>query len=256
MIRISVVIITFNEEKNIGRCLGSVQDIADEVMVVDSFSTDKTREICISFGVKFIENKWPGYIEQKNFGNKLAANDLILSLDADEALSEELRNSIIKVKEHPTHDVYSMNRLTNYCGKWIRHGGWYPDRQTRLFDRRKGCWEGEMIHEKFVPEPGSVIGHLNGDLLHYSYDSIEGHVRQANHFTDLTASAAYKRGKRSSFWKICTRPAFKFLRDYIIKLGFLDGYYGYMVCRISAFATFLKYSKLRELHRQHKTSKG
>ena len=147
------------------------------------------------------------------------------------------------------YDGYSMNRLTNYCGKWIRHGNWYPDRKIRIFDRRKGRWEG-AIHEEFIFEGQVKIQFLKGDLLHYSYFSIPDHIRQADHYTDITSKLAFDRGKRSNLVKIIFSPVIKFIRDYFLLLGFLDGYYGMVVCRISAKATFLKYVKLRRLQRR------
>jgi glycosyltransferase involved in cell wall biosynthesis len=251
---ISVVVITFNEEKNIRRCLESVKDLADEMVVVDSFSTDGTEEICQELGARFIRNEWPGYTEQKNFANQQASNEWVLSLDADEALSEELRETISKIKDAPGLNGYLMNRMTNYCGSWIRHGSWYPDRQLRFFNRNKGKWEGEKIHERFVMNEGEKTGLLKGDLLHYSYYTVEEHVKQANHFTTLTAEVAFSRGKKAPLLKIFFSPIIKFLRDYLFKLGFLDGYAGFLVAQISANATFMKYVKLRELRQNSKTN--
>ena len=140
-----------------------------------------------------------------------------------------------------------MNRLTNYCGTWIRHCGWYPDTKLRLFNRDKFEWGGERIHETTVKtDPAATTAMLSGDLHHYSYYSISQHITQANHFTDITATIAIEKGKKASLLKIIFSPAFKFFRDYFIKLGFLDGYYGFVVCRISAQATFMKYSKIRQ----------
>jgi glycosyltransferase involved in cell wall biosynthesis len=253
MPKLSAVIITLNEERNIGRCIDSVKDIADEVIVVDSGSSDRTREICEEKGASFVFNAWKGYIEQKNFANNLAKHPYILSIDADEALSEKLRNSILAIKEHFGDDGYEMNRLTNYCGKWIRHCGWYPDRKLRLFHRDKFEWGGERIHENMVQKvPDVNIEHLSGDLLHYSYYDISQHVAQANHFTNMTAELAFEKGKRAGMLKIIFSPMVKFIRDYIIKLGFLDGYYGYIVCRISAQATFMKYAKIRQMKKDKK----
>jgi hypothetical protein len=177
--------------------------------------------------------------------------DHILSIDADEALSDELRRSILEVKEKWISDGYEMNRLTNYCGSWIRHGSWYPDRKLRLFDRRKGSWSGE-IHEMI--DLNGKKGFLRGDLLHYSYYSVSEHIRQANHFTDLTAKEAFSRGKKAGMLKVLFSPCIKFIRDYVFLLGFLDGYHGFLVCRVSAWATFLKYAKLRQLYRMKNAS--
>ncbi|OQX80975.1 MAG: glycosyl transferase [Bacteroidetes bacterium 4484_249] len=253
MPKISVVIITLNEEANIGRCIDSVEDVADEIVVVDSYSTDKTEEIAKTKGAKFILNKFEDYVKQHEFANTQASYDLILSLDADEALSDDLRESIINVKKYWKHDGYSMNRKTNYCGKWINHSGWYPDIKLRLYDRRKGKWTGQKIHERFSLFEGSTKGHMKGDLLHYSFNSITQHVNQANKFTDLTAQAAFENGKKSSMFKIIFNPVLKFIRDYFFNLGFLDGYYGFVVCQISANATFLKYVKLKQLNKSSKT---
>jgi len=250
MIKLSVVIITFNEERNIIRCLDSVKDVADEIVVVDSFSTDKTKAICESRKVKFIEHKFEGHIEQKNFAMKQAANDYILSLDADEALSDELKTSLEEVKNNWTDDGYTFNRFTNYCGKWIRHSGWYPDVKLRLWDRRKGKWEGVNPHDKCVLEPGTTIKHLKGDLLHYSYYTIEEHILQANKFSTIAAEQLVKRKKRVPFIKVLINPFFKFLRNYFLKAGFLDGYYGFIICTITAHETFQKYAKAWRLARQ------
>lgn len=253
MPKLSAVIITQNEERNIGRCIDSLKGVADDIVVVDSGSTDNTEAICKEKGARFFYNKWEGYIEQKNFANDLAEHKYILSIDADEALSEQLRNSILEAKDSLEADGYEMNRLTNYCGKWIRHGGWYPDRKLRLFHRDKFEWGGEKIHEAMVmKEPNAHIEGLSGDLLHYSYYNISQHIAQANHFTNMTAELAVEKGKRSGMIKIIFSPAVKFIRDYIFKLGFLDGYYGYIVCRISAQATFMKYSKIRQIRKEQK----
>ncbi|HOG20111.1 MAG TPA: glycosyltransferase family 2 protein [Salinivirgaceae bacterium] len=253
MTPISVVIITFNEEKNIKRCLESVHGLADDIVVLDSYSTDKTEDICKEFGVRFFQHPFDDFIAQKNRALTHAKYPHVLSLDADEVLSTELYNSIKAVKENWQADGYYFNRLTNYCGKWIKHCGWYPDQKLRLWNTRKGKWEGYKIHEKVELVTGSTQMHLKGDLLHYSYHSISGHAKQADSFTNITAEAAFNRGKRSSILKIWLFPKWKFFRDYIIKRGFMDGYYGYIVCKISAYATFLKYVKIRQIQIENKT---
>ena len=248
MAQLSVVIITLNEERNIGRCLKSLAGIADDIVVVDSGSTDRTGEICRESGARFISQPWLGFVDTKNFANAQARFPFILSLDADEALSDKLRSSVLAIKEAPGGAVYSMNRLTNYCGKWIRHCGWYPDRKIRLFNRDSAHWTGMVIHEALTADPGVAVKHLEGDLLHYSYYSVAGHIAQANRFTDLTAEEAFRKGRKAGIAQILFKPTIRFIRDYFFKLGFLDGYYGFIVCRISAQATFFKYIKLRQMH--------
>jgi glycosyltransferase involved in cell wall biosynthesis len=168
MNKLSVVFITFNEEKNIERSLVSVREIADEIVVVDSFSTDATKEICVNYGVRFIEHEFRGYVEQKNFAASQATYDLVLSLDADEVPDAKLIESISSVKSNWQFDGYFMNRLNNYCGTWIRHGTWYPNRKLRLWNRKKGKWAGFNPHDRFELVDGSSTGYLKGDLLHYS----------------------------------------------------------------------------------------
>lgn len=247
MPKLSVVIITFNEENNIGRCIDSVQDIADDIVVVDSFSTDNTKMICLEKGVRFIEHKFEGHIEQKNWAVTQAKYPHILSLDADELPDKIMKDSILAVKENWTHDAYSFNRLNNYCGKWVKHCGWYPDKKLRLWDSTKGAWGGVNPHDTYILKPGATRAHLKGDILHYSFYTVSQHMLQINKFTDISSLAAFKKGKKSGFFKIYINPKWKFIRDYIFKLGFLDGYYGWVICKTSAHAKFLKYVKLREL---------
>lgn len=250
MIKLSAVIITFNEEQNIERCLSSLADIADEIVVADSGSTDRTKEICSKYNVKFIVHPFVGHIEQKNFAVSECSFDYILSLDADEALSPELKVLINGIKNNWEKDAYYVNRLTNYCGKWIFHCGWYPDRKLRLFRKGKGKWAGFNPHDRFTLFEGGNYGYLNADLLHYSYYSIEGHLQQVNKFTTISADSEYKSGKRSSLLLIIFKPIVRFFRDYFFHLGILDGYYGFVICRISAQATFIKYVKLYELQKE------
>ena len=248
MIPISAVIITFNEERNIGRCLESLKDIADDIVVVDSFSKDKTKEICESYGVRFIEHIFEGHIEQKNWAITQAIYPHILSLDADEALDETLKKSILKVKNNWQADGYSMNRLTNYCGHWIKHCGWYPDTKLRIWDSRKGSWGGTNPHDKYeLHDKNSKIIHLKGDILHYSYYFFADHYKQVEYFTTILAKAQFEKGKKVPFITLIISPIVKFIKDYIIKQGYLDGRIGFRICRISAFATYTKYKKLRRL---------
>jgi glycosyltransferase involved in cell wall biosynthesis len=252
MIKLSVVIITFNEGKNIRRCLESVKGIADEIIVVDSSSIDNTKAICQEFGVRFFDQDFLGYIEQKNYANSLATFDHILSIDADEALSDELLQSIIEIKTSCEKDAYSMNRITNFCGKWIKHSGWYPDRKIRIFDRRKGRWTGKKIHEKIGLDKGASTGFLKGNLLHYSFYTIEQHVNQINKFSTIKAEVLMETGGKSNLFKIWLGPIATFFQVYLFKLGFLDGTSGFLIAKNTAFSTLLKYSKLSLMLRQKK----
>ncbi|NLA50083.1 MAG: glycosyltransferase family 2 protein, partial [Bacteroidales bacterium] len=157
MSEISGIIISYNEEKHIGKCLASLQGIVDEIIVVDSHSDDSTRDICSKFNVRFIEHPFQGYVEQKNFALSFACNKYVLSLDADEELSEELRKSILEIKDNPESDAYKFNRFTNYCGRWMKYSGWYPDSHIRLFNTEKGKWAGTNPHDKLKMNPGSRI---------------------------------------------------------------------------------------------------
>lgn len=256
MVQLSVVIITYNEEKNIGRCLDSVASVADDVVVIDSYSTDNTEAICREKGARFIQHAFHGHIEQKNWALTQAKYPYVLSLDADECLSPELVQSVLFAKQHWTHDAYFMNRLTNYCGKWIYHCGWYPDQKLRLWDARLGKWGGINPHDKFeLNDKEAPKAFLKGDILHYSYYTLEDHYKQVHYFTDISSKAAFNKKQKSSFIKRFLSPVTKFLWDYFIRLGFLDGKSGFLVCRISGYATYLKYKKLHELWKKPKKQK-
>lgn len=245
---LSVAIITFNEEHNIARCINSVKDIADDIVVVDSLSTDRTKEIALSLGARVIEQKFLGHIEQKNFAITQAKYPFILSLDADEALDEQLVASIKKVKDDKQADGYTMNRLTNYCGKWIRHCGWYPDVKLRLWDSTKGKWTGINPHDRYEMQQDAKIHHLKGDILHYSYYSIADHHKQIEYFTDIAAKALYKDNVKPGLVKMYVSPFMRFIKNYFFQLGLLDGYYGLVISWLSAGATYKKYMKLQKLY--------
>ncbi|MFT6970527.1 MAG: glycosyltransferase involved in cell wall biosynthesis [Roseivirga sp.] len=249
MTPISAVIITFNEERNIGRCLDSLEGVVEDIVVVDSFSTDKTETICREKGVRFVQNAFGGYIEQKNYALTQSKYDHVLSMDADEALSAELKDSVLKAKNNFIATGYEMNRLTNYCGKWIHHTGWYPDKKLRLFDKRKARWAGRNPHDKCELNKGSMTARLTGDLLHYSFYTIDQHLDTINKFSSIKAQVLYERGKKARWYNFIVNPAFRFFRDMIIKGGFRDGFYGYVIARNSAHSVFLKYAKLKDLYR-------
>lgn len=247
-IKISVVIITFNEEKNIERCLKSVQPIADEIIIVDSFSTDKTEEIAQKFDVRFLPHAFEGHIQQKNWAKDQAKHEYILSLDADEALDEELLRSIEEIKNNPDFHGYKMNRLTNYCGKWIRHTGWYPDTKLRLWKKGTGEWTGENPHDEFkLFDTNEKTGHLKGDLLHYSYHQLADHDKQIEYFTNIAAQAFVDKGKKPFFLQAYLSAFLKFIKCYFIKLGFLDGKEGWIISKKSSYAAYLKYKKINKL---------
>jgi glycosyltransferase involved in cell wall biosynthesis len=243
MHQISAVIITFNEERNIGRCLESLEGVADEIVVVDSFSTDKTLEICKSFRAKVFQHPFEGHIEQKNWAITKASFPHILSLDADEALSEELKNAIVEVKNNWGCDGYLMNRLSNYCGHWIRFGGWYPDTKLRLWDSRKGCWGGNNPHDRFeFFEKSATIGKLSGDILHFSYYTRQEHTKRIVQYGQIGASAIRKANEGGLWWKRWVNPPVKFFRNYLLKFGFLDGSDGLFIAYQAMMETWIKYS--------------
>ncbi|MEO0310533.1 MAG: lipopolysaccharide core biosynthesis glycosyl transferase [Bacteroidota bacterium] len=247
MIKLTAVVLTFNEAHNIGRCLQSLLPVADKIIVVDSYSTDATEAICKQFGVRFIQHRFEGYVEQKNYALSCCDAEHVISLDADEALDQTLTKSILEVKNNFTAAGYSMNRMTNYCGQWIRHGSWYPDKKLRLFRRSIAKWEGENPHDKLSLAEGSKVMHLKGDLLHYSYYTFAEHQLQTQKFSTIAAHSAFKQGRRAGFFDTNIRPLHKFIRDYFFYLGFLDGKAGYTIACQSALGTKLKYMKLKEL---------
>lgn len=247
--KISATIITLNEERNIERCVRSLQPVADEIIVLDSFSTDRTEEICKSLGVRFEKRKWEGYSASKNHLNSLATGDYILSIDADEELDAELAEEINRIKGRGNEKVaYSVNRLTNYCGKWIRHSGWYPDVKTRIFPKINSHWEGEFVHEELIlPENCEVI-QLKGHLNHYSYYSYTEHRERADKYSALTAQKLFHRGKKASIMKPYLSAIGRFISMYVLKMGFMDGKMGFKIASISAASNIFKYKELRRLN--------
>jgi glycosyltransferase involved in cell wall biosynthesis len=246
--KISVTIITYNEAKNIARCLQSVHDIADEVIVVDSYSTDQTVSIAQSLGAKVFSHAFLGHIEQKNLAISHAQFDYILSLDADEALDTTLIEEIkgIKKSAHPAM-AYIGNRYNNYCGQWINHGAWKSDKKVRFFHKQIGKWGGINPHDKIVLAESVQPETLRGQILHWSYYSIAEHKGRIEKYAHIAAKAYQLQGKTSSWVKIIMSPAFRFFRDYFFKLGFLDGKHGFIIAMLTAKEVYLKYKLLKRL---------
>jgi glycosyltransferase involved in cell wall biosynthesis len=249
-IKLSVVIITFNEERNIAACIDAVRDIADEILVVDSYSTDQTQRICESKNVRFVSHAFEGYGAQKAWATAQASHDYILNLDADEIPDKQLFLSIKNITNNCLSDIYVCNRCNNYCGQWIRHGAWYPDKKMRLYDRRKGYWTTALVHETFQAQPDAQISSLKGDLLHYSYQTMAQHRQQMEKYSTLGAQEAFAKNKKATFVKIWINPLWRFVRDYFLRRGFLDGYFGWVIAKNTAHEVFLKYVKLRQLHKK------
>lgn len=241
--KISATIITFNEERNVPRAIESLR-CCDEILVVDSGSTDRTVEIARQFGARVIEAGWRGYAGQKNFASEQASHDWILSIDADEALSEDLEAEIWQLKKNgPRYDAYTVPRLAQYLGKWILYSGWYPDRKIRLFDRRKARWVGDYVHESVVCD--GRVGHLQGNLLHFTCGSLSEHLKTMDRYTTLAAEELAARGARIGYRHLLAEPAWTFFRTYVLKRGFLDGVEGLAIAYMAALYTFLKYAKAR-----------
>jgi glycosyltransferase involved in cell wall biosynthesis len=242
---LSVIIITHNEEKNIGRCLESAGKIADEIIVMDSFSTDRTAAIVTEMGHTLKQQTFRGYGAQKNDAKSLASFNFILFLDADESLSEKLQNNILSEKQNGfSFDGYTMNRLNNYCGQWIRHGSWYPDKKLRLIHRSKGAWNDDLVHESIEMQSNSRIFHFEGPLLHQAYSSVSEQIHKNNRYSGLSARLLLRKGKRSSLFKIICSPFWAFVNGYFIRLGLLDGFYGFIIAINVAHLSFLKHVKL------------
>lgn len=253
MSKVSVVIITFNEESIIEQCILAAQKVADEVIIVDSFSKDNTKEICLKLGAKFIEQKWLGYSAQKNFGALHAKNNWILSLDADEILSEDFVESFKKIPNFEANTIYKICRLNHYCGKWIKHGRWYPEWRNRLYDRNFVQWNGDLVHEDLEVINNEKVYtskflKIEGDVFHYSMKSKAEHLEKIEKYATLSAQKLKQKDKKASFVKRYLSPASKFIIDYFFRAGFLDGKLGFQIAKLNAYETFLKYKKLHKLN--------
>jgi glycosyltransferase involved in cell wall biosynthesis len=243
MMKLSATIVTLNEERKIARTMESLR-CCDEIVVLDSGSTDRTCAIARSLKARVIEEPWRGYAAQKNRAAECASNDWILSLDADETLTEELEGEILLLKQEGFgRDAYRMPRMAQYLGRWIRHGGWYPDRKVRLYDRRKATWRGEFVHESVAVN--GTTGELQGALHHFTCDSLSEHLMTLDRYTTLAAAELRARGRTPSFGRLLLEPAWTFLRTYVLRRGFLDGFAGLAIAYFAALYTFLKYAKAR-----------
>lgn len=252
--KISACIIGLNEELNIGDCLASLQGIADEIIYIDSHSTDKTVAIVKKFTKKIYYRKFDNFVAQKNFAASKAKYDWILNLDCDERLSPELAQSIIGLKQSGTDKVgFRFNRLTWYLYRFIRHSGWYPDDKVRLYDRRAAQWQGEKVHE-IINTPPEKTGKLKGDLLHYSFRSVDDHLKTIRNYSEMAAQAMFARGRRVSLAGVFARSGWVVVRKFFFELAFLDGSAGVIITYYSAVATFTKYIRLYVLHMQNRAA--
>jgi glycosyltransferase involved in cell wall biosynthesis len=244
---ISAVIITFNEEKNIGRCIDSLLEVADEVVVLDSFSSDRTTDIAAQKGAVVYQQSFAGYFQQKNKAFQLASHHYILSLDADEALSYELAAAIIAEKKTLQLTACQMNRCNVFCGKPIKHGLWYPDKKIRLFDKRTAVCGGINPHDKIILPANTPVKHLKGDLLHYTCSSTQEYLKRNEEISTVAARSLFENGRKAHWAKLLFSPAWTFINGYIFKKGFLDGSVGWMIAVNTARQSFQKYNKLRRL---------
>ncbi|MBS1509609.1 MAG: glycosyltransferase family 2 protein [Bacteroidetes bacterium] len=247
---LSVVIITFNEEKNIGRCIASVSGIADEIIVVDSFSDDNTVVIAREMGAIVKQSAFDGYIEQKNKAISLAKHRYVLLLDADEAPDAELAAAILETKNDFLFAAYAMKRCNVYCGKQIKHGLWYPDKKIRLFDKLQGRCGGLNPHDKIVLNNKTKIKMLQGNIMHYTFNSASEYQSRNETLSSIAAHSLYINGIKKNSLKIFFSPLWAFINGYFLRLGFLDGYDGLIIAALCAQQSFLKYHKLRQLQKQ------
>ena len=245
-VKITLAIITLNEERNIERCIRSVP-FADDVVVLDSGSTDRTLEIARRLGARVSTGPWRGYSKQKTRAGALGMHNWVLSLDADEALSDEAQKELQEILEKGELDkaAYSFPRKTWHLGRWLMHGGCYPDRQIRLYNRDECNWSDTEVHEH-IQAPS--VGKLKKDILHWSFQDVAHQINTINKYSGLRAQDELNSGKSFSYFKLFTKPLSRFIQNYFFKLGFLDGLAGYQVAKVSAFSYFLRLIKIKELN--------
>ena len=253
--KISVAIICFNEEKKIERCLQSVS-WADEIVILDSHSTDQTVAICKKFTDKVLVHDFDGHIQQKNRVLEHCENDWVFSIDADEVVTDKLKTEIQALKkELELTDIsgFFVNRKIKYLGKWIKHSNWYPDYKLRLFRKSKAKWGGVNPHDQIILD--GKDSRLSSELEHYSYDSVSDHLRTVDNFTSIISKEYYKKGKRASIINLTLRPIYGFTKSYFIKRGFLEGKRGLIIAIIDSYYVFLKFVKLYEIQLESKKEK-
>jgi len=242
-VKISATIITYNEERNLPRAIESLR-CADEILVLDSGSNDRTVEIAQKLGARVLEGPWPGYANQKNLAAEQASHDWILSIDADESLSEALEGEIWSLKKKgPDFDAYTMPRMAQYLGRWIRHSGWYPDRKVRLYNRSKATWVGPYVHE--AVKVRGRLGHLQSNILHFTCNSLSEHLKTMDRYTTLAAEQLLATGEKVNWGRLILEPPWTFFRTFVLKLGFLDGLEGLAIANMAALYNFIKYAKAR-----------
>ncbi|WP_116963909.1 glycosyltransferase family 2 protein [Fastidiosibacter lacustris] len=246
---LGVVIITKNEEKNISRCLDSVK-WANEIIVVDSGSTDKTIEIAKGYGAKVYHQEWLGFGLQKNKAISYATSRWLLALDADELVSDELKRSILQVIKNNQHEAYKFKRLSQFCGQWIKYGDWGRDIITRLFKRECAQYSSDIVHERLITQNKPQL--ISGTLLHYSQGSISDSLSKLNSYSDATSTLLLQKGKSTSLFKASLHKHWTFVRSFILRLGFLDGSRGYLIAKLSAYGSYFKYVKLWEKQQNEK----
>ena len=250
--KLSACIVAMDEEDRIGDCLDSVA-FCDEIVVVDSHSKDRTRELAASKGAKVIERDWPGHVAQKEFAIRAAAHDWVLCVDADERIPPDLRAEIeaLRATDFAGHAAYRMRRLSSYLGRWMEHGAWTPDWQLRLFDKRRGKWGGHDPHDHV--ETQGPIGSLAARLQHHPYRNLSEHLRTIDRYTTTMAEGLFARGKRAGALDLVFRPTGRFVRSYVLKLGFLEGWRGLLQASLAAHYGGMKYAKLLALQRGEET---
>jgi len=252
---LSVVILTFNEEINIERCIKSVLPIADHVTIIDSYSSDQTQAIASKLGAQIIEHKFEGFIKQRTFAVEQATTDYVLALDGDEWLSQELQNEIENILLHWTHDCYELNRLSRIGKKWVKHSKWFPDYKIRLFKKGTAFCSGKSPHDTILAHPGSKTKKLKGLLYHHANDNFQERLATINRHSTAAAQYLYDQKTKANIFRILGKPFFRFWIQFLIRGGFRDGYLGLFVCCSDSFYVFQREMKLYELYKMnHKTS--